>query len=169
MRRAIKFLGFLLVGMALLTGLAYSGLMRITRQWFDKDIALRSILAVTAARRGLSANWSGDRRRLGETLTDIKKPLREALLRLRGLAREKGGAVSRREIREALHVPDSTVRRWLQELVDFEYLGLVQMDGEKGGQGKTVRYRLLEREAKQSEVLGLLSPAELRLVLGGRA
>ncbi len=106
---------------------------------------------------------------LRETLTDIKKPLREALLRLRGLAREKGGAVSRREIREALHVPDSTERRWLQELVDFEYLGLVQMDGEKGGQGKTVRYRLLEREAKQSEVLGLLSPAELRLVLGGRA
>jgi len=105
---------------------------------------------------------------LRETLTDVKKPLREALRRLQGLARERGGTVSRREIREALHVPDSTVRRWLQELVDFEYLGLVQTDGENGGQGKTVRYRLLERVAKESEVLGLLSPAELRSALGAR-
>jgi DNA primase len=105
---------------------------------------------------------------LRETLTDVKKPLREALGRLQGLAREKGGTVSRREVREALHVPDSTVRRWLQDLVDFEYLGLVQTDGEKGGQGKTVRYRLLEREAWESEVLGLLTPAELRSALGTR-
>jgi uncharacterized membrane protein len=105
---------------------------------------------------------------LRETLTDVKKPLREALGRIQGLAREKGGTVSRREVREALHVPDSTVRRWLQDLVDFEYLGLVQTDGEKGSQGKTVRYRLLEREAWESEVLGLLTPAELRLALGTR-
>jgi DNA primase len=105
---------------------------------------------------------------LRETLTDVKKPLREAYRRLQGLAREKGGTVSRREVREALHVPDSTVRRWLQDLVDFEYLGLVQTDGEKGGQGKTVRYRLLEREARESEVLGLLSPAELRSAIEAR-
>ena len=42
----------------------------------------------------------------------------------------KRGTISRREIREALHVPDSTVRRWLQDLVDFEYLGLAQAEGE---------------------------------------
>jgi trehalose 6-phosphate synthase len=73
MRRAFKFLGFLLVGLALLTGVAYVGLTRVTRQWFDKDIALRSALAVTAARQGLSADWDGDRRRLAETLTDITR------------------------------------------------------------------------------------------------
>jgi trehalose 6-phosphate synthase len=73
MRRAFKFLGFLLVGLALLTGVAYVAVTRVTRQWFDKDIALRSALAVTAARQGLSANWDGDRRRLAETLTDITR------------------------------------------------------------------------------------------------
>ena len=45
MRRALKFLGFLLVGLALLTGVAHVALTRVTRQWFDKDVALRSALA----------------------------------------------------------------------------------------------------------------------------
>jgi DNA primase len=97
---------------------------------------------------------------LAETLTDVKKPLREAYTRIRGLAQEKGGTVSRREIREALHVPDSTVRRWLADLVDFEYLAVVAQDG-KAGQGRTMRYQLLGREMKESEVLGLLTPSEL--------
>jgi trehalose 6-phosphate synthase len=73
MRRAFKFLGFLLVGLALLTGFAYVAVTRVTRQWFDKDVALRSALAVTAARQGLSANWEGDGSRLAETLTDITR------------------------------------------------------------------------------------------------
>ena len=76
--------------------------------------------------------------------------------------------MSRREIREALRVPDSTVRRWLQDLVDFEYLALVQTDGEKNGQGKTVRYRLLDREPQENELGGLLSPRELGALLGRR-
>jgi hypothetical protein len=62
-------------------------------------------------------------------------------------------------------VPDSTVRRWLQDLVDFEYLGLAQAEGERNGQGKAVRYRLLDREPQESEVAGLLSPAELGALL----
>src|SRR5262249_36058080 len=86
---------------------------------------------------------------LRETLTDVKRPLREAYTRIQALCRERG-TVSRREIREALHVPDSTVRRWLQDLVDFEYLGIAQTDGERGGQGKTVRYRLLDREPRET-------------------
>ncbi len=106
---------------------------------------------------------------LRETLTDVKKPLREAYRRIEALAEGKAGTVSRREIREALHVPDSTVRRWLQDLVDFEYLGLVQMEGERNGQGKAVRYRLLEREPQESAVAGLLSPAELGALLEARA
>jgi DNA primase len=97
---------------------------------------------------------------LAETLSDVKKPLREAYERIRGLCQEKGGTTSRREIREALHVPDSTVRRWLSDLVDFEYVAVVSPDG-KAGQGKTVRYQLLDREPKENEVLGLLAPAEL--------
>jgi 5S rRNA maturation endonuclease (ribonuclease M5) len=105
---------------------------------------------------------------LRETLTDVKRALREAYQRIRGLAQERGGSVSRREIREALRVPDSTVRRWLQDLVDYEYLALVQTDGERGGQGKAVRYRLLDREPQESDVAGLLAPAELRLRLEGR-
>jgi hypothetical protein len=98
---------------------------------------------------------------LRETLTDVKRPLREAYRRVQALVDANGGTVSRREIREALRVPDSTVRRWLQDLVDFEYLALVQTDGERGGQGKTVRYRLLDREPQENELSGLLTPREL--------
>ena len=77
--------------------------------------------------------------------------------------------MSRREVREALRVPDSTVRRWLQDLVDFEYLALVHGDGERNGQGKAVRYRLLDREPQESELAGLLSPRELRARLEAAA
>ena len=96
---------------------------------------------------------------LKETLSDIKKPLREALLRVHGLALEDGQSVSRREIREALGVPDSTVRRWLAELVELEYL--VQAEQSKGGAGKTTRYRLVCREPLRNVPLGLLTPEEL--------
>jgi 5S rRNA maturation endonuclease (ribonuclease M5) len=102
---------------------------------------------------------------LRETLTDVKRPLREAYKRVQALVEKNGGTVSRREIREALRVPDSTVRRWLQDLVDFEYLALVQADGERNGQGKAVRYRLLDREPQENELAGLLSPRELRALL----
>jgi hypothetical protein len=102
---------------------------------------------------------------LRETLTDVKKPLREAYRHVQALVQTNGGAVSRREIREALRVPDSTVRRWLQDLVDFEYLALVQTDGERGGQGKAVRYRLLDREPQENELGGLLTPRELGALL----
>jgi predicted ArsR family transcriptional regulator len=97
---------------------------------------------------------------LRETLTDVKRPLREALQRIQALAAEGEGSVSRREIREALGVPDSTVRRWLSELVELEYL--TASEGGKGGAGKTTRYRLVAREAKGEPILGLLTPDELR-------
>jgi Fic family protein len=94
---------------------------------------------------------------LEETLTDVKKPLRDAYERIRGLA-ASGDGLSRREIREALQVPDSTVRRWLQELVDLEYL---DVDGARAAQGKAARYRLTNRGPRDDVVLGLLAPAEL--------
>jgi DNA primase len=96
---------------------------------------------------------------LKETLSDLKKPLREALRSIQGLAAKGEGSVTRREIREALGVPDSTVRRWLADLVELEYL--VASEAGKGGAGKTTRYQLVPREARSEPVLGLLTPSEL--------
>ena len=96
---------------------------------------------------------------LQETLSDLKRPLREAYDRVRELSAKGEGSVSRREIREALAVPDSTVRRWLQDLVELEYLA--QVEASKGGAGKTTRYCLVERPVEAHKPLGLLSPTEL--------
>jgi DNA primase len=93
---------------------------------------------------------------LKETLSDVKKPLREALQRIRDLAGEAEGPLTRREIREGLGVPDSTVRRWLADLVELEYL-----EADSAKQGKAVRYALTTRVPKQDLVLGLLSPRDL--------
>jgi 5S rRNA maturation endonuclease (ribonuclease M5) len=95
---------------------------------------------------------------LAETLSDLKKPLREALERVRGLSLKGDGTVSRREIREALAMPDSTVRRWLADLVELEYLA--QAETSKGGAGKTSRYRLVPLETHRNTPLGLLSPED---------
>jgi Mn-dependent DtxR family transcriptional regulator len=98
---------------------------------------------------------------LADTFSDLRKPLRVAYERLRVLFREEGtGTVSRREIRERLSVPDSTVRRWLTELVELEYLEVVEA-GRKGA-GKATRYRLAERGPKDELLLGLRKPEELR-------
>ena len=96
---------------------------------------------------------------LAETLSDLRKPLREALEGVRGLSLKGDGSVSRREIREALAMPDSTVRRWLCDLVELEYL--VQAEASKGGAGKTSRYRLVPLETHRNTPLGLLSPEDL--------
>ena len=94
---------------------------------------------------------------LAETLGDLRKPLREALSRIQAMATAEGG-VSRRDIREALGLPDSTVRRWLAELVELEYL---EVEAGKGGAGNKSRYRAADRDARQPVVLGLLTPEEL--------
>ncbi len=101
---------------------------------------------------------------LRETLSDLKKPLREALQRIQALAAKGEDSVTRREIREALGVPDSTVRRWLCELVELEYLAVAE-EGRQGA-GKMTRYRLVERGPRTDVVLGLLSPEALRAALG---
>jgi len=94
---------------------------------------------------------------LTETLSDLKRPLREAYARIRELSLKGEGGVTRSDIREALALPDSTVRRWLGELVELEYL-----EADQGKQGKAVRYALTGRAPKQELVLGLLSPTDLR-------
>ena len=55
--------------------------------------------------------------------------------------------------------PDSTVRRWLAELVELEYL---ELEASKGGQGKSARYRLCDRAPREALLVGLLAPDELR-------
>ena len=94
---------------------------------------------------------------LTDTLSDLKAPLRKAYESIRELAQKAEEGVSRRDVREAVQLPDSTVRRWLEELVELDYL-----ESEKRGQGKTARYRLTGRGPKEELVLGLLSPKDLR-------
>jgi DNA primase catalytic core len=99
---------------------------------------------------------------LRDTLTDLRKPLRDAYARIQSLSLKREGSVSRREIREALAMPDSTVRGWLSELVELEYL---EAEASRGGAGKATRYRLTDRGPRTDLVLGLLSPDELAQVL----
>jgi DNA primase len=99
---------------------------------------------------------------LRETLSDLKKPLREALQRIQGLAAKGEDFVSRREIREAMNVPDSTVRGWLAELVELEYL---EAEASRGGAGKATRYRVTGRGPQLDATPGLLSPEQLAEVL----
>jgi hypothetical protein len=115
--------------------------------------AIVASLADYAVAYGLAAEV------LAETLSDLRKPLREALERVRELSLKGDGSVSRREIREALAMPDSTVRRWLQDLVELEYLKQVEA-GAKGA-GKASRYRPVALETDRATPLGLLSPEEL--------
>jgi hypothetical protein len=87
----------------------------------------------------------------------------EAVEQIRALCDQGDGSVSRRAIREALAVPDSTVRGWLQQLVDLEYLALVDA-GQKGA-GKVARYRLVDHAPGEVRRVGLLTPEALRAQL----
>ena len=95
---------------------------------------------------------------LTETLGDLKKPFREAFARIQDLAAKTNAGVSRRDIRETLALPDSTVRGWLAELVELEYL---EVESSKGGKGNKALYRVAGRGPRPNLILGLLSPDEL--------
>ena len=118
--------------------------------------------AILAALDDYSAAYALAGHVLQESLSDVKKPLKDAFVRIRDLSLAGDGSVSRREIREALALPDSTVRRWLTDLVELEYL---EAEGSKGGQGKSARYRLSDR-APHDVILGLLTPEQLAAQLG---
>jgi hypothetical protein len=93
---------------------------------------------------------------LTETLADLKKPLQAVLEAVTTLATETGGPVTRRALRERLQCPDSSLRIWLAELVNLEYL-----EKDCAGVGKTARYRAVARPTSTALVLGLRTPAEL--------
>jgi trehalose 6-phosphate synthase len=71
MRRAARFLLALLVGLAILTLVGYFALTRTIRDWFEADLAMRTQLAVNAARGMLVRNWQANPERLADTLSDI--------------------------------------------------------------------------------------------------
>jgi trehalose 6-phosphate synthase len=71
MRRLATFVALLVLGLALLGVGGFLALGRVTDAWFDKDLRLRSELAVRAATRGLAASWRPGATELRETLEDI--------------------------------------------------------------------------------------------------
>jgi trehalose 6-phosphate synthase len=73
MQQIARFLALLLAGLAVLTGVAYVVSIGVTREWFEKDLKLRTELAAASARLGLTSHWSDDRERLTETLADITR------------------------------------------------------------------------------------------------
>jgi trehalose 6-phosphate synthase len=60
--RALRFILALVVGLALLAWGALSIVQQTTREWFDRDIQLRSSLAVSGARQALVAHWGEGQR-----------------------------------------------------------------------------------------------------------
>ena len=74
MSRSVRFVLALVLGLGLLTIVAHQALLSTTRGWFEKDVRLRSQLAVESARRGLVTRWaSHDRAGLAALLGDITR------------------------------------------------------------------------------------------------
>jgi trehalose 6-phosphate synthase len=72
MRRALRFIVVLVIGLALVALLAANLVRQITTSWFEKDIALRASLVVSGARQALVDNWRpNDPKVVGELLADI--------------------------------------------------------------------------------------------------
>jgi trehalose 6-phosphate synthase len=70
--RAVRFLLALILGLGLLTWGATVLVQRTTRNWFERDIALRARLATASARETLASRWSADRsRELRNALVDF--------------------------------------------------------------------------------------------------
>ena len=116
--------------------------------------------AVVASERDYAVAYELAGSVLSETLTDLRKPLRELLCVVRDLALEKGEAVTRRELRERTHLPDTTLVRYLRELVDLEYLR--ELRGKGTG---PLGYAPASAEAQAKSAEGLIAPDELRKLL----
>jgi len=61
MHLLIRFVAALLVGIAILVGIAWFAVSRTTSAWFEKDIGLREQLALSGARRSLVEAWKAER------------------------------------------------------------------------------------------------------------
>ncbi len=71
MGRSGRFLLVLLTGLALLATGVHVVLNKVTRNWFESDLELRSRLAVSSARQSLEGHWSIGSVALRDTLTNI--------------------------------------------------------------------------------------------------
>jgi len=71
MRRA-RFLIALLAGLAMLAVVGYLVLARMTSRWFERDLALRSQLAIEAARTSLANHWH-EPEQLAQILANITR------------------------------------------------------------------------------------------------
>jgi trehalose 6-phosphate synthase len=74
MSRAVRFAIGLIAGLGLLTWAALVIVQRTTSAWFEKDVRLRTELAVGGARYALISRWGEtDRRGLNEVLSEIAR------------------------------------------------------------------------------------------------
>jgi trehalose 6-phosphate synthase len=74
MKNTLRFLLVWLVALSVLVAIAWFGVMRTTRGWFERDVALRAELAVSGARRALIADLERkDARGLRNLLSDIAR------------------------------------------------------------------------------------------------
>ncbi len=72
MRRFVGLIALLLFGLGALTAAGYALVVRTTRSWFERDVSLRSQLAVAAARVSLRGAWQ-DPVQLKVILDDITR------------------------------------------------------------------------------------------------
>jgi trehalose 6-phosphate synthase len=73
MSRAVRLLVLVIASLGLLAVIAYFGLTRTTRSWFETDLTNRSSLAVAAARQSLLQSWQEHPAQLKKTLADITR------------------------------------------------------------------------------------------------
>jgi len=71
MSQVTRFIVALLAGLGVLTLVGYVAVAQTMRGWFEKDVALRSDLAVASARQSLARSWNADGASLAATLADI--------------------------------------------------------------------------------------------------
>ncbi len=72
MRPSIRFVVAVIVGLAVLTGVASLVVSRTLQGWFERDLELRAQLAVSGARQGLITKWqAGDRQAIAALLLDL--------------------------------------------------------------------------------------------------
>lgn len=71
MKRFVRYFSLLLIGLGALSLLVFALLSHTSRQWFEKDVRLRTDLAVAAAHQSLVAHWNDGPDELRETLDDL--------------------------------------------------------------------------------------------------
>lgn len=94
---------------------------------------------------------------LGETFRELKKPQRELLNSIEQLSGSTD-LITRREVRRQTGMQDYQLRKLIDDLVNLEYLNVVE-----GRQGQRYQYKLSSRSIDSEKVfIGLTTPDELK-------